>query len=298
MALPSFFKRNAAPSKPAGRGKAAAGAGAVGDEAAPALAARARARRRLIGAVVLLAVGVVVFPMLFETQPRPLPTNIPIELPVRDPASPVAATAPRHAPAVAEAPVAEPAPAITAAAEPAEAAKTAVRTVEAGAEAKPATPAPAPVVPKPDAGKPETPAKLARPDAAAVPVVPPKAAASAADTRQADTRQAEAQRAESARARAALEGRNPPAPPSTPAAADAKVGRFVVQVGAFTDANTLRDVRSKVEKLGMKTYTQSIDTDAGRRTRVRVGPFNNRAEAEAASTRLKAAGLPGNVLTL
>ena len=71
-----------------------------------------------------------------------------------------------------------------------------------------------------------------------------------------------------------------------------------MQVGALTDANAVRELRSKVEKLGLKTYTQSIDTDTGRRTRGRVGPFRDRAEAEAASARLKAAGLPGNLLTL
>jgi DedD protein len=57
-------------------------------------------------------------------------------------------------------------------------------------------------------------------------------------------------------------------------------------------------VRAKVEKLGLKTYTQSVDTEAGKRTRVRVGPFATRAEAEAASSRLKGAGLPGNLLVL
>ena len=72
----------------------------------------------------------------------------------------------------------------------------------------------------------------------------------------------------------------------------------MVQVGAYTDTATLREVRAKVEKLGLKTYTQAVDTDAGQRTRVRVGPFDTRQEADKASARLKAAGLPGNVLVL
>ena len=46
--------------------------------------ARTRARRRLIGATVLLVVGIVGFPLLFETQPRPVPVNIPIEIPRKD----------------------------------------------------------------------------------------------------------------------------------------------------------------------------------------------------------------------
>ncbi|MCU0967236.1 MAG: SPOR domain-containing protein [Rubrivivax sp.] len=74
--------------------------------------------------------------------------------------------------------------------------------------------------------------------------------------------------------------------------------RFVVQVGAYTDPATLREARQKVERLGLKTYTQVIETDAGRRTRVRVGPFDSRADADEAARRLKAAGLPANILVL
>ncbi|MFY9509713.1 MAG: SPOR domain-containing protein, partial [Rubrivivax sp.] len=82
------------------------------------------------------------------------------------------------------------------------------------------------------------------------------------------------------------------------AAAAAKEGRFVVQVGAYTDATALREARQKVEKLGLKTYTQVVETDAGKRTRVRVGPFATREEADGAGARLKAAGLPVAILTL
>jgi len=82
------------------------------------------------------------------------------------------------------------------------------------------------------------------------------------------------------------------------AASEAKAARFVVQAGAYSDAATLREARQKVEKLGLKTYTQVIDTDAGSRTRVRVGPFDNRDEAEKAAARIKASGLAANILSL
>ncbi|MEG1734803.1 MAG: SPOR domain-containing protein, partial [Comamonas sp.] len=52
-------------------------------------AMRRRARHRLIGAAVLVLVGVVGFPLLFDTQPRPIPVDIPIEIPDRDNAAPV-----------------------------------------------------------------------------------------------------------------------------------------------------------------------------------------------------------------
>ena len=87
-----------------------------------------------------------------------------------------------------------------------------------------------------------------------------------------------------------------PAPPA--ASADARAGRFVVQVGAYTDLAAMRDARQRVEKLGFKTYTQEVDTPSGRRTRLRVGPFASRSEAESAGARLKAVGMPGNLLVL
>ena len=88
-----------------------------------------------------------------------------------------------------------------------------------------------------------------------------------------------------------------PATAVVPAASSAG-GRFVVQVGAFTDATAVREARSKVEKLGLKTYTQVIETPTGRRTRVRVGPFETRDEADRASVRLKATGLAAYILVL
>ena len=101
-----------------------------------------------------------------------------------------------------------------------------------------------------------------------------------------------------ARARALLEGAGAAAKPEGAAAADKSEARFVVQVGAYSDAATLREARQRVEKLGLKTYTQVVETPTGKRTRVRVGPFESRAEAEAVAARIKATGLSVVVLTL
>jgi DedD protein len=76
MALSSLFKRKA-----------------QADSEAPKTAAtsvdgvqkiRVRTRQRLIGAVVLVTLGVIGFPLLFESQPRPIPVDIPIEVPAQD----------------------------------------------------------------------------------------------------------------------------------------------------------------------------------------------------------------------
>lgn len=54
-------------------------------------AVRRRARHRLIGAAVLVLVGVLGFPLLFDTQPRPMAVGIPIEIPSRTAATPATA---------------------------------------------------------------------------------------------------------------------------------------------------------------------------------------------------------------
>ncbi|HEX6017278.1 MAG TPA: SPOR domain-containing protein, partial [Burkholderiaceae bacterium] len=56
-----------------------------------------RARRRLIGAAALLGIGVIGFPLLFETQPRPIPVDIAIDIPKKDGAPSLPLPAPRTA---------------------------------------------------------------------------------------------------------------------------------------------------------------------------------------------------------
>ena len=94
------------------------------------------------------------------------------------------------------------------------------------------------------------------------------------------------------------EARPDPAMPSAPETTPAVAGRFVVQVGAYNDAERLKVARQKVEKLGYKSYTQDVDTTTGKRTRVRVGPFATRQEAEAVAVKVKGAGLQANILVL
>ena len=252
MPLPSFLTRK--PKPPAAPER-------TSDDGPAIEAARTRARRRLVGAVVLLAAGVVGFPLIFETQPRPIALDIPIQAPQRDPASaPAARRAPPPRPVISEAP-AEPEP--PAASEPA-AVPTPVAVAEATAPAKPpkATPTPAPA-----------------PAAASAAATPPKPAASSAVARGDD----------GGRAKALLDGG---------AASAAKTGRFIVQVGAYTDTASVKDARAKVEKLGMSSYTQVIDADGTKRTRVRVGPFPTKQEADSAGAKLKSAGLPVHILSL
>lgn len=266
MGLLSFLKRP----------RDAAPAPATGRDAPDAVQqARTRARQRLIGAVVLVAIGIIGFPLVFETQPRPIPIDTPIEIPRKDGAPPLVMPPQR-----ATAPTTPAAPA-----RPAEIASAPADDVitesaaDAGRELPRAHPpaAPAPTVraeaPKAEAKKAEAP----KPE--------PKA-----EPKKAETHTAGASTADAARAKALLEGAR--------ATASAEAGRFVVQIGAFADANAARDTRSKVEKLGLKTYTQVAQTAAGSRIRVRVGPFASREQADKARAQAQAAGLSAVVLTL
>lgn len=239
---------------------------------------RRRARHRLIGAAVLVLLGVVGFPVLFDSQPRPIPVDIPIEIPDRERVAPLPAPA-APAPA-AQAP--EPAPAETVA----HAASTA-RAAPAAASAPAPAPAPAPARPA------AAPAFVAASAAA-----PPRAdTRPAAEPRAAEPRSAEPARrdadAEAARARALLEGRSADKPAAAPAA-----GRYIVQIGAYAEVEKAREVRLKLERAGIKTYTQVVETPQGKRIRVRVGPFEGHAEADKTAARIKALSLPVSVLQL
>ena len=89
----------------------------------------------------------------------------------------------------------------------------------------------------------------------------------------------------------------PPAPKLEPAKpADTGKTGFVVQVGAFADANAATALRDKLRAAGMNAFTDTVNTDGGKRTRVRVGPAMNRTEADALKAQVKAkAGIDGNV---
>jgi DedD protein len=293
---------------------------APGDDATALQAARTRARQRLVGALVLLAVGVLTFPLLFETQPRPVGVDTPIS-PPRDAGAAARPGARAPLPVLpAEASVEEPVAAASDAARRAAAAAPPGGSASAGGTAATPTAAPAPdrapaaVVAAAPASAPASastqtaravpvPAPSATPAPAPAPTALPGSAsprAPVAATPAAASRPAAVVAAPPAATMAtATPAAARPASAAAPAAASsAGAARFVVQVGAYSEARALRDARQKVESLGLKTYTQVIENDAGKRTRVRVGPFDTRAEADAAARKLKAGGMPANILTL
>lgn len=75
-------------------------------------------------------------------------------------------------------------------------------------------------------------------------------------------------------------------------------GRYVVQVGSFAEESRAREARAKLERAGLKNYTQAVETKDGRRIRVRAGPFASKAEADRAAEKIKRLDLPAAVLSL
>ncbi|MEY4121920.1 MAG: hypothetical protein RLZZ457_758 [Pseudomonadota bacterium] len=214
-------------------------------------AMRRRARHRLIGASVLVVVGVLGFPLLFDTQPRPVSVDIAVDIPDRANSKPLASAS----------------------------SATKQTPLSTGAGLDPKEEVVAKPEPKAESAVAAV-APVAKPEVKAEPV---KSELAKAEPAKVDVKAAEAKPAETKQA-------------ASDTKADAP--RFVVQVGAFSDEAKAREVRVKLEKAGYKTYTHVADTKEGKRTRVRVGPFTSRDEADKVAHKIKQLQLQPQVLTL
>ena len=238
---------------------------------------RRRARHRLIGAAVLVLLGVLGFPLLFDTEPRPVSGDVPIEIPARGEVSSLA-KAPTEKGQADTTAKASPAPAV-AASKTASAEVTAKDSLDDREVVEEAVAKPAPVVktpPKDTANAAAEKAKLAEKEAQAAAAAKAKAAKAA----------------EAARAEALLENKDAAAP------AAAGNQRLVIQVGAFAEPKSAHEARMKLERAGFKTYTHVAETPSGKLIRVRVGPYPTRAEADKMAAKVQTLGLPARILSL
>ncbi len=221
---------------------------------------RRRARHRLFGSVVLVLTAVVAFPLLFDSQPRPVAVDTPIVIPDRNSAAPLStgtAVPPAQAPAKPLLPAAT------------EAAVSAHASLEPGKEEVVAPGAPA----KGGASRAEVldtsaPVIKSEPKAESKPEPKPE----------------------------------PKTEPKTEAKTEAKTTTDSQKAKALLEgkaaADKLREVRRKLEGAGLKTYTQTVEKDGKKTTRVRVGPFDSRAEADKAAARIRKLDLPAHLITL
>ena len=242
-------------------GAAASGADALSNAPAESVEAiRKRARHRLLGSVVLVLGAVIGLPLLFDSQPRPVAIDTPIVIPDRNQAAPLLSPS---------------------------AAKQAALPKEVVLDAPEA-----PVVLAPEKGT-VTNASALDPHEEVV----------TKETKSAPNTQAKLEQNAEPKIEAKTESKSEPKselksePKSESKSADHAV-RSVVQVGAFADLAKAREARTKLEQAGLKTYTQEVDTKEGKRTRVRVGPFASKEEADKTAEKIRKLNLPATVLKL
>ncbi len=92
-------------------------------------------------------------------------------------------------------------------------------------------------------------------------------------------------------ARAAPEPTTTAAPPSAPIApprAPSASNGFAVQLGVFSNPDNARELVDRLNRQGIRAYME---------TRVQIGPFLNRAEAEKAQAEMRKLGLNALVVT-
>ncbi|MCA1323107.1 SPOR domain-containing protein [Herbaspirillum sp. alder98] len=275
-----------------GRGPARGKAGKEGVD--PLLPEKKRARRRLIGAVALALAVVIVLPMILDSEPRPLNDDIAIQIPSKDQGANSSSSVAQPAAAAADAgrvasnaaldqkeEIVEPS-AVTQAPTPAPTpVPAAAPPVAAVAPPKPVEkPAAKPEEKKPVVEHKEDPKKTAK-------VEPPK-------VKEAPKPRATETGDDSARALAILEGKSANAPADKKPAATG--GKFVIQVAALATQDKINELRSKLSGAGIHSYTQKISTQSGDRTRIRVGPFNGRDEAERTAAKIKKLGLNATIV--
>jgi DedD protein len=246
---------------------------------------RRRARRRLIGAIVLALAAAVLVPMLLESDPKPLGEDVSVRIPPVDDSKFVNKLGDKgKAPA-------EPPIAASATTQP--------------PKAEPATPAASPAgqaSPAKDVGVPPPAPSRALTQAEQRVISPQSKPASATDGPGASATAASKAPAPVTGGTAAPTAEPPKAADATtatkvadaPTAAEpAAAGAYSVQLAAFADDKGANSLAAKLKRAGHPAYTEPYETSRGRVWRVRVGPYPSREAAEAARVKLKAEGQNG-----
>ncbi|HEY7944363.1 MAG: SPOR domain-containing protein [Burkholderiales bacterium] len=219
-----------------------------------------RARRRLVGAVVLALAAAVVLPMLLESDPKPLGNDVSIQIPPIDQGKFVTPLSP-------EKPV-------------------------KGGDARAATePQPAVAPARADGAAPVSDKTLA----AAEQRVLGQSASSRKPVIMSAAPEAMRPQAEPAAASTAAGGA--PAAVVRPEAAPAGGGTLVVQVAALADTKAAAELAAKLTSSGFPAHVEAVATRQGPVQRVRVGAYTSRDAAETALANVKAAGYGNAIVT-
>jgi cell division septation protein DedD len=73
------------------------------------------------------------------------------------------------------------------------------------------------------------------------------------------------------------------APPPSPSLA----AGYYINVGLFAEETNAKNAHTKLLDAGLTAFVQEIKTPKGKRIRVRAGPFDSEAQADAAATRIR-----------
>jgi DedD protein len=74
---------------------------------------------------------------------------------------------------------------------------------------------------------------------------------------------------------------------------DNKPGKHLVQVGVYSDASKIKELRGRFEKLGYKVTTHTeLGKNGSKRTRIRVGPFKTKEEAQRTLEKIRGMKIP------
>ena len=70
-----------------------------------------------------------------------------------------------------------------------------------------------------------------------------------------------------------------------------------MQIGVFSNAESVKDLQMKLLADGLKTHTDIIKTDKGDKIRLRTGSFDSREAAAEVLNTIKTAGVTGMIVT-
>ena len=254
-----------------------------------AAALRTQARRRLIGAAVLLLVTAAVVPLVLDPLPRPLPESIPIE--VRGDKTPFTPKVPLPLPDPASLQGAPP-PDAARDTESAAGAATGATVAAGGAEVKVADGRPADGTAADSKGSDSkgSDSKGSDANAAASKVGDAKSGASGATAPKPATDKG-GNRPESKSDNKADATKSSKSAPR----ADA---RFAVQAAAPRSEQAARELMARLKSAGLPAYVERTEAADGPRWRVRAGPFATRADADRARSRLRELGQGADLVAL
>ena len=242
-------------------------------------------KERLIGAAVLVALGVWLIPWLLDGRQEQVELASPssaVRLPAPDGPLPVRQQTLSLEAAKSDAATTEPRPE---SAEPATPSSAAADTVVAAAEPI-LTPTPAPAQESATPPKPAAPVQ----ESAAPPKQSTPAPVKPITDRNSPQRVASAASAAPA---AATPKPSPSSPSSQPAPAR---GDWVVQLGSFGAEDNAKKLAEKAKVYGYKPEVAGFRASGRAMYRVRVGPYKSRAEADATASALSAHGFKPQVV--